>query len=273
MTQTGAPLRPLRSALICHAGDALNQEGISRWLASFTTLALQIEIEEPRSQLLRRIRKEVRRSGVAGFADVLAFRAAYRLRFAGPDARWRTELLGELATRYPDRGVPQRLPVRTPNIPEVIAALQEQRVDFVLARCKTLLKPELFNSVPGGVFVLHPGICPQYRNAHGGFWALASHDRDNVGTTLLRIDAGVDTGPVYGYFRAPFDELTESHLVIQDRSCYANLDAIATLLQEVLAGRRLPLDTAGLPSRAWGQPRLTTYLAWKRAARRARRGP
>jgi len=268
MSSAGDPRQPPRSALICHADDPLNQDGIARWLASFSELALQVEIAEPPSRLYRRVRREIRRSGALGFADVLAFRALYRLRHARQDGDWREGLLRDLALRYPNRGSPHRLPVRSPNEAVVVQALAEHRIDFALARCKSLLKPEVFGTVPRGIFVLHPGICPEYRNAHGGFWALANRDRENVGTTLLRIDAGVDTGPVYGYFRAPFDEVKESHLVIQDRTCYANLDAIAATLQAVLSGQQPPLDTTGRASRTWGQPRLTRYLAWKRAARR-----
>jgi len=51
-----------------------------------------------------------------------------------------------------------------------------------------------------GTYALHRGICPEYRDAHGCFRAMAQGDHDNVGTTLLRVDAGVDTGPVFGYF-------------------------------------------------------------------------
>ena len=40
-----------------------------------------------------------------------------------------------------------------------------------------------------GTFVMHPGICPEYRNAHGCFWALANRDLARVGMTLLRADA------------------------------------------------------------------------------------
>ena len=70
----------------------------------------------------------------------------------------------------------------------------------MVARCKRILKERIFAVPRPGTYVLHPGICPEYRNAHGAFWALARRDLDKVGLTLLRIDKGVDTGPVYGYF-------------------------------------------------------------------------
>jgi hypothetical protein len=87
--------------------------------------------------------------------------------------------------------------------------------------------------------------------------------------TLLRVDAGVDTGAVFGYFRCDLDERTESHNVIQDRVVFDNLDAIRTTLERVLDGTATPIDTTGRDSRAWGQPWLSRYLRWKRAVRLA----
>jgi methionyl-tRNA formyltransferase len=115
--------------------------------------------------------------------------------------------------------------------------------------------------------VVHPGIVPEYRNSHGCFWALARRDLDRVGASLIQIDEGVDTGLVYGYYTVPFDERNESHLDIQRRVVYENLEQIAHVLEHAVDGTRQPLDTSGRTSAAWGQPRLTDYLGWKRAAR------
>jgi hypothetical protein len=84
--------------------------------------------------------------------------------------------------------------------------------------------------------------------------------------TLLRIDKGVDTGPVFGYFTYPYDERNESHIIIQHRVVFENLDAIASKLEEIYRGEAVPISTAGRDSAAWGQPWLTRYLAWKWSA-------
>ena len=78
---------------------------------------------------------------------------------------------------------------------------------------------------------MHPGICPEYRNAHGCFWAMATGDVTNVGMTLLRIDAGVDTGPVFGHYRVN-DDPNESHVVTQNRAVVNHLDASKVKLCE-----------------------------------------
>jgi methionyl-tRNA formyltransferase len=83
---------------------------------------------------------------------------------------------------------------------------------------------------------MHPGICPEYRNAHGCFWALANGDSARVGMTLLKIDKGVDTGPVYGHYTYPYDERHESHVVIQHRVVFENLEALREKLEHIAAG-------------------------------------
>jgi methionyl-tRNA formyltransferase len=118
---------------------------------------------------------------------------------------------------------------------------------------------------------MHPGVCPEYRNAHGCFWALARNDLENVGMTLLKIDAGIDTGPVYGDFRSDFDEQNESHIVIQHRMVFDNLAALGELFREIASGEARRIPTAGRKSRNWGQPWLTEYLKWRIAAWQRRR--
>jgi len=82
--------------------------------------------------------------------------------------------------------------------------------------------------------------------------------------TLLKIDQGIDTGPIYGYFRRPVSDPAESHVSIQARVVYENLPEIRDLLLRIHAGEAAPLEVAGRPSAVWGQPRLTWYWRWKR---------
>jgi methionyl-tRNA formyltransferase len=120
--------------------------------------------------------------------------------------------------------------------------------------------------------VLHPGICPEYRNAHGCFWALVNRDPSRVGLTMLRIDRGIDTGPIFLQAGCSFDERADSHIVIQYRAVLENLEAIRRTLVEICRGTAKPLSVAGRKSAVWGQPRLSSYFRWKYAARRERVG-
>jgi folate-dependent phosphoribosylglycinamide formyltransferase PurN len=258
-----------RSVLICHRGADFDREGLARWLASFSTLAGIVELDEPVRRTMQRVRRELKRSGILGFADVMAFRLYYRFALASRDQAWERSAIDAMQRRFAD--VPECtnvLRASSINSPECIEFIRACHADLMLARCKTILTPAVFTAAAGGTYVLHPGICPEYRNAHGCFWALSEGDVARVGLTLLRIDAGVDTGPVYGYFTYPFDEREESHIVIQLRVLLENLDAIRDSMLKAVRGEMEPLDVRGRKSAAWGQPKLTAYLRWKLRARK-----
>ena len=258
----------MKTLLICHHDAPLDREVLAGWLASFSELAGIVVLHEPSTRTRARIRREIKRVGRRRFADVLAFRLYYRLTMAKADRLWEETTLRTLRAVYPlPDGIPE-LHTDTPNSAEAEEFIRDAQPTIVIARCKSLLKESVFSIPSQGTLVMHPGICPEYRNAHGCFWALASDDLDKVGMTLLRIDRGVDTGPVFGYYRCKLDEVNESHVVLQHRVVLENLDLLREKLVEIAAGRAVPLQTEGRPSATWGQPWLSRYLAWKRRVRR-----
>jgi hypothetical protein len=262
----------MKTLLICHDGAQLDQVVLARWLSSFSNLVGVVVIQEPASRTWKRVKREVKRIGTLRFLDALAFRFYYRIFLAGKDRRWELHELREKCLAYGDlASSTEFLKAPSPNTPEAEAFVRRLKPDLVVARCKVILKESVFSIPSKGTLVMHPGICPEYRNAHGCFWALANRDLNKVGMTLLRIDKGVDTGPAFGYYTYPFDEVQESHIVIQHRVVLENLDALRSKFVEIFNGTALPLNTAGRSSAAWGQPWLTKYLEWKSRAKKARR--
>lgn len=259
----------MRTALICHEDNVLNREVLPAFLSSFSELAGVVLIDERVDRKRRRLLFELRRSRLR-ILDVLAFRVFYRLRWAKRDAAWIDATARRLADCYRPPCAVAIHRTSDPNDEGSLRFLQSVGPDLILARCKTLLRPSVFAIPPSGTFVLHPGVCPEYRNAHGCFWALARRDLGRCGATVLQIDEGVDTGPIHGYLHSDVDELRESHVVIEHRVVFDNLDRVAAILQDAHAGRADVVDVSDRESAAWGQPRLTDHLRWKRAARRAR---
>jgi peptidoglycan/xylan/chitin deacetylase (PgdA/CDA1 family)/folate-dependent phosphoribosylglycinamide formyltransferase PurN len=259
----------LKTLLICHDGARVDREVLAPWLASFSDLVGLVTLEEGRQNKAARARRELRRVGAMRFADVAAFRLYYRLFRARKDAAWEATAIEAAKRRFgPVRADLPVLRTADPNGDETVDFLRKLEPDIVIARCKTILDERVFSVARHGTFVMHPGITPEYRNSHGCFWALANRDLGRVGMTLIKIDAGVDTGPVYGYYSYDFDEASESHAVIQKRVVLENLDALAEKLLAIGRGDAAPVETSGRSSRAWGQPWLTSYAGWRRAARR-----
>jgi methionyl-tRNA formyltransferase len=258
----------MRTALICSEKSVFNREVLPAFLSSFSELAGIVVITDGSGVRWRRLKYEWRRSRWR-VLDVAAFRIFYRLRHSAADRSWVHERAAAELGRLPRVGDVPVYETSEPNSRETQAFLESIRPDVTLAACKTMLRPNVFDVPTFGTYVVHPGICPEYRNSHGCFWALARRDLDRVGATLLRIDEGADTGPIFAYYRADIDESAESHVVIQARVVYDNLDRIRRDLEGIVEGQLQPIDVSGRASAAWGQPRLSDYLRWKRAARAA----
>lgn len=238
-----------------------------RWLDSFTELAGILVIREKAGSRWQKLKRSISRDGVLATLDLLAFRLYQRAFLAKTDQAFAESVKSEMQSRFPAplSGIPI-LEVRSPNSPDAAEFLRIANCDIALACCKHILKPEIFEIPRHGTFVMHPGICPEYRNAHGCFWAMVNGDLSRVGMTLLKVDKGIDTGPVLAHFTAPYDEARETPLMIQRRMTYGNLDRVAESIQAFVAGNLKPVDTRGRQSAIWGQPTLTAYWKWKQAA-------
>ncbi|HTP58319.1 MAG TPA: formyltransferase family protein, partial [Spirochaetia bacterium] len=79
---------------------------------------------------------------------------------------------------------------------KIVRHLERRRVDLVaLAGFMRLLTPWFLDAFKGPVINIHPSLLPKYPGTHGIEESYASGDRE-LGITIMRVDAGVDTGPV-----------------------------------------------------------------------------
>jgi hypothetical protein len=108
-------------------------------------LAGLILIRDRPGRLWRASRREIRRVGWVKFLDVMAFRAYARLRLSVRDAAWTKEAVADLRKRYPAAldAVPFVV-VSTPNGADARAFLEQLQPDLAIARCKMILKKEIF---------------------------------------------------------------------------------------------------------------------------------
>jgi len=79
---------------------------------------------------------------------------------------------------------------------KIVRHLERRRVDIVaLAGFMKLLTPYFIDAFKGPVVNLHPSLLPKYPGTHGIEESYRSGDEE-LGISVIRIDAGVDTGPV-----------------------------------------------------------------------------
>ena len=101
----------------------------------------------------------------------------------------------------------------------MLEVLREHRVDAVaLAGFMRLLTPFFLSQFKGPVLNLHPSLLPKYPGTHGIEESFRSGDRE-VGISVIRVDEGVDTGPVVlqrSFTRAGSESLAEIERRIHD---------------------------------------------------------
>ena len=105
-------------------------------------------------------------------------------------------------------------PILTPErlrAPDAIAEILRLTPGLiVLADYGQIVPPSLL-ALPHGALNLHPSLLPRHRGPTPIPATILADDRES-GVTLMRMDAGVDTGPVVGQVRVPLtgDETTPS---------------------------------------------------------------
>lgn len=121
---------------------------------------------------------------------------------------------------------------------------------IVVAAYGQILRPHLLSLPPLGCLNIHASLLPRWRGAAPIQYALLSGDA-YTGVSLMQMDAGMDTGPVYIQARIP----------IAPRETAATLhDRLATLGAEMLT-QHLPAITAGLLT---PQPQAETDVTYAR---------
>ncbi|MFN8622583.1 MAG: methionyl-tRNA formyltransferase [Chloroflexota bacterium] len=100
---------------------------------------------------------------------------------------------------------PDRL--RDPAAQAAIAALAPDLL--VLADYGRIVPQALLDLPPHGALNLHPSLLPRHRGATPIPAAIAAGDAE-TGVSLMRMDAGVDTGPLIASVRVPLDGTEEA---------------------------------------------------------------
>jgi methionyl-tRNA formyltransferase len=102
----------------------------------------------------------------------------------------------------------QGLPVRTPLTLRDEAVLDELRATrpglIVLADYGRIIPPAVLALPPHGALNIHPSLLPRHRGAAPVAGAIVAGDRV-TGVTVMRMDEGLDTGPIVAQAAVPLD--------------------------------------------------------------------
>ena len=145
------------------------------------------------------------------------------------------------------------------NAPATLDALQRLAPRVVVVAGTRIISGSVLDAVEAPFLNMHAGITPRYRGVHGGYWALASDDREHCGVTVHIVDRGVDTGAVIA--QARIEPTThDSFATYPLLQLVAGLPLLVDAVRAALGGRLEQVPTSG-PSRQWYHPTAWGYLA------------
>lgn len=148
--------------------------------------------------------------------------------------------------------------VSSANARDCLDLIAARNPDVVfLAGCRMLSRSTLA-AISCPVINYHSGINPKYRGLAGGWWARATGDHENYGTTVHLVDAGVDTGGIlYQAFLKP--DPRETLLTDSLAMAAGSRDIAVRAVGDALSGN-LQTRSSDLPSVQRYHPPIWTYL-------------
>jgi len=124
------------------------------------------------------------------------------------------------------------------NHPDVAALADRLQPDVIAVFGTSLIRGALLGRGRLGMFNLHGGLSPRYRGADCTFWALYNGEPDQVGCTLHRIDAGIDTGTLIAHIRPEVRE-SDDELTLFWRGIRDSAEVYVEMLERLERGEDL----------------------------------
>lgn len=202
------------------------------------------------------LRRRIRRHGVVQAAGQVAFRMI--LARMSKAAKPRIDALWHAAPFARSTPAPAQIHhVASVNSDAARDVIRQLSPDVVIVFATRKLAAATIAACKAPILNLHPGITPDYRGVHTGYWALRRQDTERFGATVHLIDEGLDTGPILAQVQCR----PEGNVAI-----YPNLLTLAGLpllmdaVPRVQDGQ-IRARPAGPPAPLCLEPTIWSYLA------------
>lgn len=151
--------------------------------------------------------------------------------------------------------------------PEFLQQLREIAPDLIVVAAYGQLLPQALLDIPRfGCLNVHTSLLPRYRGAAPIQWAIANGDTE-TGVTLMRMDAGLDTGPIVSTTTTPItaaDNGQTLHDRLAELGAKLLLDTLPGYVTGAVQPRPQPADGVTLARRI---RREDGRIDWTHAAR------
>ncbi len=143
---------------------------------------------------------------------------------------------------------PTFIPVATGqlNSTGTLKILQAQHPEVIILFGSSLIGRELMECFPNRIINLHVGLSREYRGSSCNFWPIYDGRLDCLGATVLKINAGIDTGEVLDQGTITIEE-GDTEQSLMGKSLILGMDLTIQVLRRWFKGNKatLPLDRNG----------------------------
>lgn len=137
-----------------------------------------------------------------------------------------------------ERGLTVLQPERARN-PEFVDSLRQLQPDLiVVAAYGQILPPAILDLPRFGCVNVHTSLLPKYRGAAPIQWAILD-DEPETGVTLMKMDAGLDTGDILMQATTPIAP-EDNAQTLHDRLAAMGAELLAKTIPDYVAGRIVP---------------------------------
>jgi methionyl-tRNA formyltransferase len=122
---------------------------------------------------------------------------------------------------------------------QFIAELRELKPDLIVVVAYGHILPQTILDLPKfGCLNVHTSLLPKFRGAAPIQWAIASGETE-TGVTVMKMDAGLDTGPIVSQRRTPISPEDDS-TTLHDRLARLGAELLAQTIPDFVAGKIQP---------------------------------
>lgn len=123
--------------------------------------------------------------------------------------------------------------------PEFIEAMRLKKLDLIVVVAYGQIIPQTLLDVPRhGCINVHTSLLPRHRGAAPIQWAILSGDSE-TGVTIMKMDAGLDTGPILSQRRTPIAPADNAQ-TLHDRLAQMGAELLLETIPGYIDGRIQP---------------------------------
>ncbi len=120
-----------------------------------------------------------------------------------------------------------------------ISELRELKPDLIVVVAYGQILPQTILDLPThGCLNVHTSLLPKYRGAAPIQWAIAD-GKPETGVTIMKMDAGLDTGAILSTRRTPI-LATDDSQILHDRLAQLGAELLVETIPDFVAGKILP---------------------------------